>query len=63
MPKQKLQNQRRHLSEQCPKLVRHRKRNKLGILLERSEIQTDFYFVMTEGSLEEWHISNIDEKV
>ena len=43
-------------------LVLHRKRNKLGIVLRKSEIQHDFYFVMTEGSLEEWHISNIDEQ-
>ena len=48
-------------SEQA-KLVLHRKTKKLGILLERSKVQSDFYYVMTEGSLEEWHISNIDEQ-
>jgi hypothetical protein len=42
-------------------LVLHKKTKKLGILLERSKMQSDFYYVMTEGSLEEWHISNIDD--
>ncbi len=47
--------------EKQAKLVLHRKTKKLGIVLERSALQSDFYYVMSEGSLEEWHISNIDE--
>jgi len=64
MPQRKAeehQRKRRQLSQ--PKLVQHRKANKLGIILGKSDIQEDFYFVMSEGSLEEWHISNIDEHV
>ena len=64
MPRRKVeehQQKREQLSQ--PRLVQHRKINKLGIILGKSEIQEDFYFVMSEGSLEEWHISNIDEHV
>ena len=59
-----MSKRKRQLSENLEKqakLVLHRKTKKLGIVLERSELQSDFYYVMSEGSLEEWHISNIDE--
>ena len=64
MQRKKLQERRQGANQPNPSsLVLHRKRNKLGIVLAKSDIQEDFYFVMSEGSLEEWHISNIDEHV
>ena len=40
-------------------LVKHKKSQEVGLVLEKSKNHSDFYIVMHRGAFEEWHISNI----
>jgi c-di-AMP phosphodiesterase-like protein len=40
-------------------LVRHKKNNKLGIILRKSSIHKEYYQVFISGKKEEWHTCNI----
>jgi hypothetical protein len=40
-------------------LVKHKKSQEVGLVLEKSKNHNDFYVVMNRGAFEEWHISNI----
>ena len=56
-PHQKRKNQHQ---EEPQLLVRHVGKNQPGVLIQKSQIHEDFFIVLSEGSLQEWHISNID---
>jgi hypothetical protein len=55
--KQKIERQ---VQEHDQALVRHVKEDRQGMIIKKSKHHEGFFIVLCEGSLEEWHISNID---
>jgi hypothetical protein len=41
------------------KLVSHKLKQRIAIILKQSVTHCDYYFVLRDGHTEEWHISNI----
>jgi hypothetical protein len=56
---QKSQQQKSQRPEE-ESLVTHEKSKKQAVLICESKIHKDFFIVLCEGSLEEWHINNIN---
>ena len=40
-------------------LVKHRSQSIVGLILKKSKIHKDYYYVLAKGLQKEWHISNI----
>ena len=40
-------------------LVKHLKKKKLGIVLKSTPTSDGFYYVMSEGNVSVWHMSNM----
>ena len=41
------------------KIVKHKEKKEVGIVLKKSLTHKDFYYILNDGRILEWHISNI----